>query len=300
MPLEPKTPAPTVAVEDYAKAIYALSHDGRDAVATTALAERLDVTPASASAMVKRLDEMGLARHAPYHGVELTDRGLQLALEVIRHHRLLALYLAEPLGASWAASWPAGCAWRWSDEASASDRDRYRRHRPPRAELPAAAGAPRPAAADAAPPRAGVRGGDRIRRPRQLRHQHRGWRGARLPPPVGDPAGEPDRDARTEPVRQGGHRDGPEPPRALPRAPPGAGVVEPLGAGRADRNGHRPRRVHRRRARAEPALRGAPVRRGSDDRRGRLRDPRPPAARLPQVRARDRRAHGCGSSWCRR
>ena len=98
MPLEPKTPAPTVAVEDYAKAIYALSHDGRDVVATTALAERLGVTPASASAMVKRLDEMGLARHAPYHGVELTDRGLQLALEIIRHHRLLELYLAETLG----------------------------------------------------------------------------------------------------------------------------------------------------------------------------------------------------------
>src|SRR2546425_1755720 len=101
MPLEPKTPAPTVAVEDYAKAIYALSHDGRDAVTTTALAERLGVTPASASAMVKRLDEMGLARHAPYHGVELTDRGLQLALEIIRHHRLLELYLAESLGVPW-------------------------------------------------------------------------------------------------------------------------------------------------------------------------------------------------------
>ena len=101
MPLEPKTPAPTVAVEDYAKAIYALSHDGRDVVATTALAERLGVTPASASAMVKRLDEMGLARHAPYHGVELTDRGLQLALEIIRHHRLLELYLAESLGVPW-------------------------------------------------------------------------------------------------------------------------------------------------------------------------------------------------------
>jgi len=101
MPLEPKTPTPTAAVEDYAKAIYALSHDGRDAVATTALADRLGVTPASASAMVKRLDEMGLARHAPYHGVELTDRGLQLALEIIRHHRLLELYLTETLGVPW-------------------------------------------------------------------------------------------------------------------------------------------------------------------------------------------------------
>ena len=51
MPLQPKTPSPTAAVEDYAKAIYALSHDGRDPVSTTSLAERLGVTPASASDM---------------------------------------------------------------------------------------------------------------------------------------------------------------------------------------------------------------------------------------------------------
>ena len=101
MPLEPRTPTATTAVEDYAKAIFALSHEGRDAVATTALAERLGVTPASVSAMVKRLDEMGLARHAPYHGVQLTDRGSQLALEILRHHRLLELYLAESLGVPW-------------------------------------------------------------------------------------------------------------------------------------------------------------------------------------------------------
>ena len=101
MPLQPKTPSPTAAVEDYAKAIYALSHDGRDPVSTTSLAERLGVSPASASAMVKRLDEMGLARHAPYHGVELTARGSQLALEIIRHHRLLELYLTETLGVPW-------------------------------------------------------------------------------------------------------------------------------------------------------------------------------------------------------
>ena len=74
MPLEPKTPTPTAAVEDYAKAIYALSHDGRDPVSTNALAERLAVTAGSASAMVKRLDEMGLARHVPYHGVEQIGR----------------------------------------------------------------------------------------------------------------------------------------------------------------------------------------------------------------------------------
>jgi DtxR family Mn-dependent transcriptional regulator len=101
MPLEPRTPTASAAVEDYAKAIYALSRDGREQVSTTALAERLHVTPASASAMVKRLDEMGLARHAPYRGVELTDRGSQLALEILRHHRLLELYLAESLGVPW-------------------------------------------------------------------------------------------------------------------------------------------------------------------------------------------------------
>jgi DtxR family Mn-dependent transcriptional regulator len=101
MPIQPRTPTPTAAVEDYAKAIYALSRDGRAPVTTTALAARLGVTAASASAMVKRLDEMGLARHAPYHGVELTDRGCQLALEILRHHRLLELYLAESLGVPW-------------------------------------------------------------------------------------------------------------------------------------------------------------------------------------------------------
>jgi DtxR family Mn-dependent transcriptional regulator len=101
MPTDHRTPTATSAVEDYAKAIYALSRDGREPVSTTALAERLGVTPASASAMVKRLDEMGLARHAPYHGVELTERGSQLALEILRHHRLLELYLTESLGVPW-------------------------------------------------------------------------------------------------------------------------------------------------------------------------------------------------------
>jgi len=101
MSIEPRTHTASIAVEDYAKAIYALSHDGHEPVSTTALAERLGVTPASASAMVKRLDEMGLARHAPYHGVELTGRGSQLALEIIRHHRLLELYLSESLGVPW-------------------------------------------------------------------------------------------------------------------------------------------------------------------------------------------------------
>jgi len=89
------------AVQDYAKAIYALQQRADGAVTTTALAERLGVTPASASGMVKRLDELGLVRHEPYRGVTLTDAGRRVALEVIRHHRLLELYLSESLGVPW-------------------------------------------------------------------------------------------------------------------------------------------------------------------------------------------------------
>jgi DtxR family Mn-dependent transcriptional regulator len=90
------------AVEDYAKAIYALQRrrDGQP-VSTNDLAERLGVTPASASAMVKKMAEMGLAQHTPYRGVGLSAEGERLALEVLRHHRLLELYLAEQLGVPW-------------------------------------------------------------------------------------------------------------------------------------------------------------------------------------------------------
>jgi DtxR family Mn-dependent transcriptional regulator len=91
----------TTAVEDYAKAIYALEQRAGGAVGNNALAERLGVTPASASGMVKRLDELGLVTHVPYKGVELTAEGRRVALEVLRHHRLLELYLAESLGVPW-------------------------------------------------------------------------------------------------------------------------------------------------------------------------------------------------------
>ena len=91
----------TSAVEDYAKAIYALELRGHEPVTTNALADRLGVTPGSASAMVKRLGELGLAEHRPYHGVSLTNQGRRVALEVIRHHRLLELYLVESLGVPW-------------------------------------------------------------------------------------------------------------------------------------------------------------------------------------------------------
>jgi DtxR family Mn-dependent transcriptional regulator len=89
------------AIEDYAKAIFALEERGVEAVSTNALAERLGVTPASASGMVKRLGELGLVAHTPYRGVSLTDAGQRVALEVIRHHRLLELYLFETLGMPW-------------------------------------------------------------------------------------------------------------------------------------------------------------------------------------------------------
>jgi DtxR family Mn-dependent transcriptional regulator len=93
--------ASSPAIEDYSKAIYALEQRDREPVSTNALAERLGVTPASASGMVKRLGELGLVAHQPYRGVSLTDAGRRLALEVIRHHRLLELYLVKDLGLPW-------------------------------------------------------------------------------------------------------------------------------------------------------------------------------------------------------
>lgn len=90
----------TIAVQDYLKAIYQLG--GRSApVPTSALAERLGVRRASVSGMLKRLDDIGLVSHERYKGVRLTRRGARAALEVIRHHRLLELYLAEVVGMPW-------------------------------------------------------------------------------------------------------------------------------------------------------------------------------------------------------
>jgi DtxR family transcriptional regulator, Mn-dependent transcriptional regulator len=100
----PSRDLPTIrspAVEDYAKAIYALERRAGEAVSTNALADRLGVTAASASGMVKRLGELGLVEHQPYRGVSLTDDGRRVALEVMRHHRLLELYLVETLGVPW-------------------------------------------------------------------------------------------------------------------------------------------------------------------------------------------------------
>ena len=87
------------AIQDYLKEIYTLGAEGERAT-TSAIARRLGVAPSSATAMLKKLAALGLVEHAPYHGAELTPAGERIALEVIRHHRLLEQYLAETLGLS--------------------------------------------------------------------------------------------------------------------------------------------------------------------------------------------------------
>ena len=93
------------AVEDYLKTIYTLLHEKQPAseggVTTQALANELNISPPSATAMVKKLAAMKLALHTPYRGVELTADGEKVALEVIRHHRLLETYLSAVLGLEW-------------------------------------------------------------------------------------------------------------------------------------------------------------------------------------------------------
>jgi DtxR family transcriptional regulator, Mn-dependent transcriptional regulator len=85
------------AIQDYLKVIYKLqAPTGR--VTITAVARDQGVSAASASAMVKKLGALGLLDHEPYHGARLTESGERVAVEVIRHHRLLELYLAETLG----------------------------------------------------------------------------------------------------------------------------------------------------------------------------------------------------------
>jgi DtxR family Mn-dependent transcriptional regulator len=91
----------TEAIEDYAKAIHALASRAPGPVGTSALAERLGVSPGTVTAMLKRMATLGLVVHEPYHGAELTEEGERVALEVIRHHRLLESYLAEHLGMPW-------------------------------------------------------------------------------------------------------------------------------------------------------------------------------------------------------
>jgi DtxR family Mn-dependent transcriptional regulator len=93
--------ANTEAVEDYAKALLALEEREQGPVSTSALAERLGVSPGSVTAMLKRMAEMELVEHVPYRGARLTPAGKRVGLEVTRHHRLLEAYLSEVLGMPW-------------------------------------------------------------------------------------------------------------------------------------------------------------------------------------------------------
>ena len=88
------------AAEDYLKAVYNLHASGQEAT-TSALAGVLAISDASVTSMSKRLAQLGLVVHTRYHGVELTPAGRKIALEIVRHHRLLELYLAEVLGYRW-------------------------------------------------------------------------------------------------------------------------------------------------------------------------------------------------------
>ena len=101
MTADPAAPSQSAAVEDYAKAIYSLTGWGRETASTNDLADRLGVTAGSVSAMIKRLDEEGLVERVPYRGVRLTAKGTQVALGVLRRHRLLELFLAEVLEVPW-------------------------------------------------------------------------------------------------------------------------------------------------------------------------------------------------------
>ena len=90
-------------MQDYVKAVYSLE-EGRstaEGASTSAVAGRLGVSAASATNMLKKLDALGLADYVPYRGAALTPSGRKIALEVIRHHRLLETYLAEALGVPW-------------------------------------------------------------------------------------------------------------------------------------------------------------------------------------------------------
>src|SRR5436305_15342712 len=97
MSFDPLSPA----AQDYVKAVYVLESRTGDTVGTNALAERLSVSAASASAMVRKLADAGLVEHTRYHGVRLTARGRRVALEVVRHHRLLETFLVQELGMPW-------------------------------------------------------------------------------------------------------------------------------------------------------------------------------------------------------
>uniref|UniRef100_A0A831UIA4 Manganese transport regulator n=1 Tax=Thermus islandicus TaxID=540988 RepID=A0A831UIA4_9DEIN len=89
------------AQEDYLKHLFLLEEALGGPVPTQALAERLSVKPPSVTEMLKKLAALGLVEHSPYRGARLTEAGRKVALEVLRHHRLLETYLHESLGYGW-------------------------------------------------------------------------------------------------------------------------------------------------------------------------------------------------------
>jgi DtxR family Mn-dependent transcriptional regulator len=91
----------SVRMEDYVKAIYALQRDTDERISTSALADQLEVSPGSVTAMVKKLEERGLVDREEYRGVTLTGEGEAVALELLRHHRLIETFLTERLGYDW-------------------------------------------------------------------------------------------------------------------------------------------------------------------------------------------------------
>lgn len=96
----PGRPALSRSQEDYLKQIFLLGGGG-GTVSTRDLAERLKVRPASVTGMIQRLAEQGFVRHEPYRGVMLTEDGRRVALEMLRHHRLLETFLERVLGYGW-------------------------------------------------------------------------------------------------------------------------------------------------------------------------------------------------------
>lgn len=95
-----REPAVSAAMQDYLKAVYYL-RDESGVTTVQSLAAELRVSSPSVTNMVKRLAALGLLRHLPYQGVALTDAGERVAVEVMRHHRLLEQFLVESLGYGW-------------------------------------------------------------------------------------------------------------------------------------------------------------------------------------------------------
>ena len=99
-PVRNPQPPLTRSVEDYLKSIFHLTNQGGFAT-TSDIAAMLEIAPPSVSGMMKRLSETGLIEHVPYRGVQLTAQGRRAALQMIRRHRILEVYLAQQLGYDW-------------------------------------------------------------------------------------------------------------------------------------------------------------------------------------------------------